>query len=339
MFTSDSGFVTNNKYFVERTLQRKQRSYDRRVYSGQPMIKGPVYANRTEETEKDGFLKKIGAFFTTAGAAIAAVFKSSDASAKQENEEIRAPERKSTVKVVSKATATPAAKIETPEEEPIPSILDIKFEAESKARKQIEKEEKTNGLIKKIKSYAPFFPETGAYKYIALDELDSLSDNELEELLEDIESQIWETNCPKNGFNKVAWNNTEEYLLFEGEIKIGEFIDLLDASGNDIASHEEIIEFVHWRDFKNGKTADFRYGNDVVHNANITNLKNTIYHAYLAACEDGGKLDHNPILEFPNGTKVKLSKFIGKDRFNEIAEPGAEGKILKKLQTQELKSA
>ena len=114
---------------------------------------------------------------------------------------------------------------------------------------------------------------------------------------------------------------------------------MLDASNVGVLNPAEVKGLIDWSSSNAASKADFRYSGDVSRNWCITNLKNAFYETYKITAEDAGKLDHDPVLNFPNGAKTRLSRFIGDERFNEVAEKGAQGKDFADVKAKDVKIA
>ena len=356
MFIKKDDFVTNTSYDCRRTLRKQAQRRDRRVY-GNPYIKGPVYVNRMQEPDRGTFssktavdvkkeetlLAKIESFFAAMSASLAelkdveltpnvhineadvllmqsmedsAIEYETEAAAKEAIKASKKPyQSKRSIKNAEKLAAKRAAEAERAAQKP--SILDLKDKVEAEARERIrQKDELKAGVLGHFDS----MPEKGAFKYLSADVLNDMNSAELAELLHEIEVQKSYENRAEIIYNRDNWMKTEEYILFANEINVARFLKMLDSSRKDIINQVETDALLEWSNSDNAAKADFRQNGDIVHNWNITNLKFAFLHAYLNACEDGGKLDHDPVLCFPNGTKTNLSRFIGYENFEKIAD-------------------
>lgn len=356
--SSRDGFVTNTKYDCERTLRRQSQRRDRRV-GGNPCISGPVYVNRMQEPIVPDFLKaereakkensllsKIGAFFAAMSASVSEAREAEltpnvymndgdllilqsmeDSAVEYETEEaaqeaLKASKKpyqsKRSIKNAEKLAARRAAEAARAAQEP--NVLDLKNDIEAQARGYARQRDE---LKTEILGHFDSMPETGAFRYLSKEVLDDMNNEDLAELLAEIQNRKDIESTTELVFNKDNWIKTQEYLLFSEEVNITEFLDMLQKSRKTLLSAVESESLFDWASRDSGAKADFRLNGDVEHNWNVQNLKIVTRQAYELSCEDAGKLDHDPVLKFPNGTKTRLSRFIGYDNFDKIAEPGA----------------
>lgn len=325
-------------------MNRDKRRADRYVNFAP---KGPVYVNWMEkpivpefelERRRNSFAGKLSAFLaalspwgTTPEEGFSKPVTEADIALLRSLEEdgaVYLPEEPDIIISETNDTGrTVMTKEEAGEIKQMPSILDIKDSVEAEARNKLREQNRAQ-MKADIKEYLSRLSDEGPFSFISIDELDELSDSELKELLNEAELEVGAQKVYTIGFSKNRWMEAEEYLLFSNKIDVKNFLYMLDSSGREILNRTETLGLFDWANDKNAEKAHYRYNNDIVHNWNVTNLKYAFTEAYKNSCEDGGKLDHDPILTFPNGKETRLSSFIGKDVFLEIAEAGAIGKDL-----------
>ncbi len=369
--TRDS-FVTNTKSDCERTLRRKERRAERRVY-GNPYISGPVYTYRppegatikpfapkplSEKEKGEGILSKIGSFFAAAVASLSeaseaeltpnvhmsesdmliiqsmeesAVEYESEEAAKEALKATKKPyQSKQSIRRAEKLAARKAAEAERAAQQP--SILDIKDDVEAEARKY--NREKAE-LIATLNGFKDSMPKNGAFRYIDPEVYNEMSNEELSDVIKQIKIEQMSEKIYKTP-NWQAWEELEEYLLFSKKVDIKQFVTLLNKTGVEFVKPVEMRGLSAWLKDGNAKNAGFRYNDDVVHNWNITNLKTALFETYQQACIDGGKLDEDIKLVFPNGDTTTLASFLTKDKFLEITNISKEELELHlQLQSQE----